>query len=489
MNMLYEIVHQKQNIRDAAIITEDAREISYAELWNRIVRLSDHLRRTVGTKKAVAIQLRNSEWFVISYFAVIYSGNCAVPIQTQAPELEVKRVIDECDVSALLTETVPKHPEWFQCSICAVDSCRLCSQRSPGPDVITSPYDENSLAVMIATSGTTSNPKAVMLSHKNILSNAKALVHELGIQPGDRTLMILPMSLSSGHIQMISHLLGGGTLVFAKDVLRSGLPQILKERHISDFSCTPMILKTFLNRVPMDVDLPELKRVGSGGAPVPASLLSEAVSRFPDTTFIQYYGQTEASPRITHCIMKGAMPHPGSVGTTLDSVRVRIVDENDTECPVGTEGELIVKGPNIMLGYYHNEAATNAALRNGWLHTGDIAWRDNTGNVYISGRKRNVINSGGVNVHPEEVEEVINDFPGVVESLVYGDAHPVYQEVPKAYIVAEHSISIEELRRYCLARLQAVKVPVKFELRESLPKTATGKIVRGKGDIDERIHS
>ena len=213
---------------------------------------------------------------------------------------------------------------------------------------------------------------------------------------------------------------------------------------------------------------------------MPTEKLKQLIVKFPSIGFIQTYGQTECSPRVTALLSKHSLDKVGSVGKSIPNVEVIIVDDCGEQCEPYVSGEICVRGENIMKGYYKHPDLTKEVIINGWLHTGDIGYMDNEGFIYLNGRIKNIIVTGGINIYPEEVEEILLSYNGVQDVCVFGEEDEILGEIPVAKIVINRRIDCRELKKYCLERLSDYKVPVRFEVVDELSKTYNGKIIRGK---------
>ena len=213
---------------------------------------------------------------------------------------------------------------------------------------------------------------------------------------------------------------------------------------------------------------------------MPVDMLERIIDFFNNPGIVQTYGQTEASPRVTALLPDDAIRKIGSVGKAIPNVQVQVFDENDKPVQNGEIGQIVVKGPNIMKGYYKKPDITKETLKGGWLHTGDLGKFDDEGYLYIVGRIKNIIISGGLNIYPEEIEEVIINYPEVKEVVVVPEHHDILGEVPIAKIVLIDGaqIDLKELNKFCAERLSANKIPSKYLICDKLEKTYTGKIKR-----------
>lgn len=255
------------------------------------------------------------------------------------------------------------------------------------------------------------------------------------------------------------------------------------ERHkVTNFTGVPFMMFSIIeNRNRKNYNISSLRFICFGGAPTPKGKIMELINEFPYIDFIHMYGQTETSTRISHLLPKDSKNKAGSIGKPIPGMEWRIVNPNGDDVPVGTEGEIIVNGKNVMKGYYRRDEETANVLKNGWLHTGDLAKFDKDGFAYITGRIKNKIIKGGMNIYPEEIEEYLILHPLVKESYVFGVDHPYYGEVLNAKIVLQRDCDViteDELINFCCKGLPFYKVPDKIEVVTELPKTESGKLRR-----------
>jgi long-chain acyl-CoA synthetase len=337
---------------------------------------------------------------------------------------------------------------------------------------------------MIHTSGTTSNPKRVMLTNENLISNSKSIIKSLGLKEESRTLIVLPMFLASANTsQLITHLYLGATITIMNGIfLPNRFYKILQEDKITNFTGVPTILGAILDFKPkVNYDISSLEKVCFGGGVVPTSRIVQFEERFPKVKFIQMYGQTEASTRLTHLLYKDSKRKLGSIGKAIPDVQIRIVDNGGTDVSIGQVGEIIAKGPNIMKGYYKREEETKNTLKDGWLFTGDLGRFDEEGYIYITGRKKNIIICGGMNIYPEEIEELIMNLSFVKEVCIVGKEDQTFGEVPVAKIVlydAKREELKNEIINYCAKNLSSYKIPAEVIFVDELAKTDSGKVKR-----------
>ena len=340
--------------------------------------------------------------------------------------------------------------------------------------------DENETAIILYTSGTTGRPKGAMLTHKNIYSNARDVADYLGFSEDDRVVATLPVfHVFALTVVVNAPLLRGATILLVPRFSPGEIFKITKEKQATIFAGVPTMYN-FLYQHPegRKEDFDSIRLSISGGASLPVALLHNFEEKF-DVRISEGYGLSESSP-VTCFNPTDRERIPGSIGTNITNVENKVVDELGNEVPVGEVGELIVRGPNVMKGYYKMPEETAAALRDGWLYTGDLARRDEDGYFYIVDRKKDLVIVGGYNVYPREVEEVLFEHRDVVEAAVIGVPDLDFGEAVHAFVVLKDGVKedVESLQSYCSKRLAKYKVPKHIEFLSELPKNTTGKILR-----------
>ncbi len=356
----------------------------------------------------------------------------------------------------------------------------LSRGRTPKPRQI----ELDDLALLQYTGGTTGRPKGAMLSHRNLAANAlqvQAWIPDFK-EGAEVVLGVIPFFHVYGMtVAMNLALVGGGKLVLlprwdTKEVLRT-----IVRTHPSLFPGVPTMyvaINTY-GKV-SDYDLTSIRACISGSAPLPVEV-AETFEKITGARLVEGYGLTESAP-VTHANPIYGLRKKGSIGLPLPSVDAKVVDDEGRPLPVGETGELVVKGPNVMLGYWNRPEETAQTLKDGWLFTGDVARMDEEGYFYIVDRKKDMIIAGGYNIYPREVEEVLYQHQAVKEAAVVGVPDEYRGETVKAFIVLKEGyageVGEEDLYAFAKERLAAYKVPKLWEFREELPKTAVGKILR-----------
>jgi long-chain acyl-CoA synthetase len=338
--------------------------------------------------------------------------------------------------------------------------------------------DQVDPAAILYTSGTTGKQKGATLSVGNVVSNTEATRQYLRIDPQDRMLLFLPLFHVFGqNFIMNTALAAGAALVLHRRFDRDSVLQSVGRDDVTMFFAVPTIYIMLLDAGVRPEDLSNVRYFFSAAATMPIEVAERWKQVFGKPIY-EGYGLSETSPFASY---NHEWRHrPGSVGTAIANVELRIVDPFDTEVERGAWGEICIKGPNVMLGYWNRPEQTAEALRGGWFHSGDVGYMDEDGFVFIVDRTKDMINAAGFKVWPREVEEVLYQHPGVGECAVYGVPDPIKGEVPAAAIVvaAGARLTPAELEGFCRERLASYKIPRTFEMVPSLPKNATGKILK-----------
>jgi long-chain acyl-CoA synthetase len=336
--------------------------------------------------------------------------------------------------------------------------------------------DRDETAAILYTSATTGRPKGVMLTHGNIVSNAYATVHHLKMTEADRGLCALPMFHCFGQNAIMNSLVtAGGTLLLHERFVPDAFVAAVAAQGITILYGVPTMYILFLS-MPA-ADFRAVRLCFSAAATLPGDV--EARWHATHGHWIQQgYGLTETSPFASY--NHDVAFRRGSVGTPIENVEMKIVDADDREVVDGALGEIVIKGPNVMKGYFGDAAATAASIREGWFHSGDIGYRDGDGYFFIVDRLKDMINVAGFKVFPREVEEVLFRHPAVKEAAVVGVPDPVRGEAVKAFVVLKDGVHVtaETLQALCRSSIAGVKVPERIEFIGALPKNPTGKILK-----------
>jgi len=446
----------------------------------------------------VAVQLPNLPQFLFTYFGLMKAGLVMVPLNPLLRAPEVAYHLQDCDATVLITFELFADEAFSGAS--SVPGITTYVVNLPGSDQRpegTKHYDElyfaedtrdivptdgDETAVLLYTSGTTGKPKGAELTHLNLYMNCTVAGELFAFRDDDISVAVLPLF----HVFGLSSVLNatvryGGTLVL---VPRFELPPVVDaiERHrCTIFSGVPTMYFGLLHADTSGRDLSSLRVGVSGGAPIPGEVVRAFEEKFPGCVVLEGYGLSESSSTTTFNI-NAQQRKVLSIGKPIWGVSVQVVDESDKPLPAGEEhvGELVIRGHNIMKGYYKNPEATAEAFKNGWFHTGDLGYADDDGFLYIVDRKKDLVIRGGYNVYPREVEEVLYEHPAVAEAAVIGRPDPKLGEEVVAFVALTPGASAQaqELVDFAKERLAAYKYPREVRIVDELPKGATGKILK-----------
>jgi long-chain acyl-CoA synthetase len=482
---------------DRIAIVADDRRIRYDEFWRECLRFAQALRaRELRPGDRVAILLPNRIEAAVACYGCWLAGGIAVPLNVQARPRDFQAWLQHADARHVVHEH--SHHDAVE-AIAAVDASGGSPplQRWPvGADHPLSPpdgdatdiaqdaddIDADRIALILYTSGTTGAPKGVTLTHGNLLANADAVIDYLQLGANDSVLSILAFYYAYGASVLHTHLLSGACIVLAQNLLFPHLlmDTIARER-ITGFSGVPSTFALLLQRVKLaDYDLSSLRYLTQAGGPMGAALTQRLRAALPDARLFVMYGQTEATSRLTWLPPERLDEKLGSVGIPVNGVSLRIAREDGADAGIGEDGEVRVRGANVMRGYWNNAEASAAALQGGWLRTGDIGHLDGDGFLWLVGRRSDMIKTGAHRVHPVDVEEVIAEMPGVAEVAVIGVDDDVLGQVIKAFVVAPGLPPRSEnmIKAHCRERLASYKIPRDIAFISALPRTASGKVRR-----------
>jgi acyl-CoA synthetase (AMP-forming)/AMP-acid ligase II len=473
---------------DRPALVQGDRALSYRALGDRVARLAAGLAG-LGLRPGdrIVLLMPNRPELAESLWAAFHGGFVAVPVNWHLHPDEVGYIVRHCgaaavvvsDETAAATRALPDPVRVLRVARGDGSDTGLDYEgvlaAEPSPAAGTAPNDP---AWLFYTSGTTGRPKGATLTHRNLAAMTEAYLRDLDpVADGSVYLHAAPLTHGSGLYLLPSTARGATQLIAPGTGFSAGDFVGLIEEH--QVTHAAFLAPTMLRRVVDEArgrSLPSLRSVVVGGAPLYQQDLRAAVDVLgPIVT--QMYGQGEAPMTITVMPAAAALAHPGSCGRAFHGVEVRIADAGGAPVPDGADGEVLVRGDVVMRGYWDNPGATAATLAGGWLHTGDIGHLD-AGYLYLTDRAKDVIITGGSNVYPREVEEVLLTHPAVREAAVVGVPDPEWGESVRAFVVADGDPAPGELIQYCRARLASFKKPREVILVTELPKNATGKILK-----------
>jgi long-chain acyl-CoA synthetase len=478
--MLEESSHRYAN--NAATIY-DGKSLTYEALHSAVNSLGNALR-SLGIQKGdkVAIMLPNCPEFVISYFAVQKIGAVAVTINILSTSYELRHLIGNSDAKCLITETpLAKRYEEIRddiplCKhIITTSGLDTASQFreiiEKGPFTLEMPdIADDDPAVMIYTAGLTGRPLGAVLTNGNLLSQSDLLWSVCNATEKDRGLAVIPLFHAFGAVaNMLAAIrIGAGIVLMDRFTMEAILGSLEKDKVTYIAAVPRLFLGMVMYPETEKYDLSSLDFCITGGSTMPPEFIPMFEDRFK-CILREGYGLTEASPVCS--VGRREMVHkPGSIGTVIPGVEAKAVDDGGNEVPRGEIGELVIRGVNVMKGYYKNEEATGQVIRNGWLYTSDLAKIDEDGYIFLTGRKKRMVITSGFNVYPREVEMILELHPAVQASMVVGKPDLMRGEIVTALIVRNPDIPVNEreLTRHCRHYLSSYKVPRAIEFVESI---------------------
>ncbi len=482
--------------------------ITYQELYNKVISLSEYLH-TLNLKQnsRIGIFFENSIDYIIAYFAITKAGHTIVPLDTSLHPEKLLTILDDADIQTLFVHfryqrTFKKLYDMnhslkhiisekdFKLKTDSITYNNFVNIFATTPEVILKSnslpnWDDvdaskHELAAMFYTSGSTGEAKGVMLSHKNLIANTIGTVEYLKLTEKDSLLVILPFYYIYGNSLMLTHIATGATLVidnrfmYAETILDT-----MEQEKVTGLSGVPSNFLILLNKSTFtDRKFPHLRYMTQAGGAMAPDVIKRILDAFPDKELYIMYGQTEASPRITWLPPEKVQSKIGSIGIEVKGLEVNLFDENGAEVSSGEVGEIVVGGSSVMLGYWHQPEEQKSVLKKGKLYTGDLAKRDSGGYLYIVGRKKEIIKSGGNRISVKEIEETLLSNRKIHEVAVFGIDDDIFGEAVKAVIVVRDGEELDEkeIQKFVRSLLPEFKVPKYIKFLDNLPKTQAGKV-------------
>jgi long-chain acyl-CoA synthetase len=500
--------------REAVIDGE--RRLTYGELGDRVDRLAGALASSglePGARAGVLMQNRHE--YTETYFAVEQVGGVLVPLNQRLAPPEIAFILNDAEATHLLLDAayLPLY------EACAADLTTVrqvfivgAEGSAPGTRHAALTYEEalaaatpmrgaarewqaDDMVQLYYTSGTTGTPKGVMLTQGNVMANAAHAIMVMHFDERDVWIHATPMFHLADAWASWTVTWVGGQHVYRREFTPAGFLRAIQEHRVTVALLVPTMINAIVNEPRVrEFDLSSLRLLAFGASPMPVDRLRAAMAVMPSTTFIQLYGMTETAPFATALVYdeatvngpEQAQRRLASCGREIPNVETRVVREDGSEVEPGEVGEIVMRGPNVMRGYWRQPEASAAALRDGWMHSGDMATVDEEGYIFIVDRKKDMIITGGENVYSTEVENALYQHPAVLEAAVIGVPDEHWGERVHAVVVLKegHQAEPQELADFCRRSIAGYKIPRSVEFTGALPKTGSGKIQ--KGEIRER---
>ncbi len=490
MNVAQNLETAAKHFPHKTAILFEGQHIRYSQLNADANRLANAMQANgIKLGERVALYLPNIPEFAICYLATLKMGAIAVSVNSMLKAYELKYILNDSGavllftVGELLENVKPQDYENLKhvviCEGDAQGNPELDSFLEPGADEFaTVDLNPEDPASILYTSGTTGFPKGATLTHGNVVSNAWATVHHAGYTLDDRLPLFLPLFHVFGqNFIMNSAFTACATIVMYRRFVPDQVLDSFGREHVTMFFAVPAIYIALLNMDLSKFDLSSIRYEFSAASTMPREISSQWAERFGRPVY-EGYGLTECSPFA--CYNHDFKHKSGSVGTAVENFQIKILGENDQEVPLGKWGEICVRGPGVMSGYWNRPEESEKALRSGWLHSGDTGHMDDEGYVFIVDRVKDMINAAGFKIWPAEIEQFLYTHPAVKELAVYGVPHPEKGESVRAAVVLKEgaAATAEEITTFCKDNLANYKVPGEVEFLDELPKSATGKILK-----------
>lgn len=484
-----------------ATICED-RIRSFAETQQRVSRFAGGLIALgLAPGQRVAVLSLNSDHLLETYLALAWAGLVMVPINFRWSAQEIAFALDDAQCVALVVDANHREmagtlrglcPLLRHIIVCGVsgdeaDSIAQEALIATSPAMADAGAGGEDLLGIFYTGGTTGQPKGVMLSHRNLCFSALAMMAEGLFEEGGRGLHTAPMFHLADMLMTTCLLIRGNTHVMLSQFRPDALLDLVAAHHVTDTLLVPSMLQMVVDHPALaGRSFSSLRNILYGASPASPALLERVRAAFPAVRLTQGYGMTESAAFITtlpwhqHLLEPGQPNRLGSAGRAALDVVVRIVDPDGQEVPRGEIGEIITRGPNVMIGYLNRPEATAETLRDGWLHTGDVSYMDEAGYVFLVDRAKDMIISGGENVYSTEVENAIASHPAVQACAVFGiPCDQLGESVHAAIVLREgHILSLDDLQAHCRAHIAGYKLPRSFETIAALPLSGAGKVLK-----------
>jgi acyl-CoA synthetase (AMP-forming)/AMP-acid ligase II len=490
-----------QRAPDQTLISDGSRSMTRSEFATRTHQIANLTADLVEPGTRVAIIGKNSFDFLAIYFAASRSGVVPVPVNYRLAPPEWRFILDDAGTQVVIADiefaaaldTVRGDLEtathflgldgeiegWssFDDAVNAMPDTPLATRSTP-----------DDLVYQMYTSGTTGLPKGAMISQRAVVAHLQQLSTMIGVGESPRTLIAAPMYHAAGAVTGINAIAQGGSVYTMADFIPSEVARVLNEEGITNTTFVPSMIQALLVAVPelADLEFPHLDSIVYGASPIAVETLRAATAAF-GCKFLQVYGMTE-----TTAVMTALYPEDHdralagddhlllSAGRPVLATEVRIVDADDNDLPNGEVGEILGRGPQMMEGYHDRPDASAQALAGGWMHTGDAGSLDDEGYLYVSDRVKDMIISGGENIYPREIEDVIFRLPAVADAAVIGVPDEKWGETVKAVIQIKpgETLTEEQVRAHCRSNLGGFKQPTSVDFIEEIPRNLSGKVLK-----------
>jgi acyl-CoA synthetase (AMP-forming)/AMP-acid ligase II len=484
---VFDYLFEQSSALEKDFVLGTHQHITFRELHETCSRLAVKLRTLVGENQHIIILSENSIFQIIAYLSIFKSGNICIPLNPAIESENLDQILAKTNVNfVFVSKRYRGKHENYAFTVLDEDFIRLTdADIGLNDSAPTTEFDDQRLAEIIFTSGSTGEQKGVLISHKNIIANTRSIVEYLELTSVDTMMVVLPFYYCYGLSLLHTHLKVGGSIVLNNNFIFIG--SVLND--INKYNCTgfagvPSHYQILLRKTRdfKTTSFPSLRYVTQAGGKLHVTFITEFVESFPAIKFYVMYGQTEATARLSYLPPEMLSIKTGSIGKGIPGVTLHVVDANGELVKPGETGEIIAKGDNIMQGYLNEEEETARTIIDGWLYTGDLARVDEDGYIFIQSRKKEIIKVGGVRISPQEIEEAIVTYPGVIGCTIEAIPDELLGEAVKAIVFINEDdklvFSEDVIKKHCASVLSMNKIPKVVVFETKLPYNASGKKVK-----------
>lgn len=472
---------EKQQDPEKSFILGDHGTLTYAEFTGKLENLASVLFNRYGSGKKILLMADNTPFFILSYLSIIYSGNSAILVETRINKTDLADISATSSPSGALVQG--KYRQFFENAPFEIMHETILHETGDTEFFFHSPpaVRDDDIAVIIFTSGSTGTKKGVMLTQRNLIANTDSIISYLGLDETDRMCVVLPFFYCYGASLLHTHLRAGGSVVLNQKPFLGSVLNDIDTYQCTGFAGVPSTYQILINKTRfLQKKLPSLRYFTQAGGQLPNKYIKILTELFPEKKVYVMYGATEATARLSFLPPELVSTKIGSIGKGIPGVTLAVL-KNDMQPVKPSEiGEIVAKGDNIMKGYYKDPAGTEAVLRNGWLYTGDLATVDEDGFIYIVGRSKNIIKSGGYRISPAEIENEILSLEKFSGAVVFGIPDEIMGEAVVAVIQTSNTGDPDELRRevvaHCNKKFPSWKVPKKIFFVDEFPLNSSNKM-------------
>lgn len=482
---------------DKTSVIYERQRISFRELNTQSNRIGNALV-SWGVRKGdrIGLLFHNSPEFVEIFLGAVKIGAICVPLNFRLVGRELDYIINNSGIRVLfLGEEYMEKISGIRKTLKNVEYYVVSGQSIPAPmqsfltfvDEATDEepgvlVNEEDVATIVYTSGTTGKPKGAVITHKNIIWCVVGYIIDKNVQTSDVALVVTPLFHVGGLINLLTNIFLGSTIVLHRQFDPAAVMEAIEKEKITIIPTMAPTMYTMLLQIPdlMHYDISSIRAIMSGGATIPVETKKSIQKLFVNAKTQDTYGLTESTAGATTLKFDYVISKASSVGKPLFSIKAKVVTEKGEDVKPGEVGEIILSGPTVMKGYYNDPEATKDVIRDGWLYSGDLGRVDEDGFIYVVDRKKDMIISGGENIYPREIEEILYTHPKILEAAVIGVPDKMWGESVKAVVVLKsgEEMSEKEVIEFCKTNLAGYKKPRSVNFISSLPKTSSGKILK-----------